>query len=261
MLILCLGGNRAQLFRAESVEVGGQVHADQSSRTPGTVDAQQFTSLLASYDADYSVRADALPRQTDHQTCELLLRECVLLWFAATVRPGELSLVQTSRCQPDPDSVVNHIAGTKVDNVLSGRGNSGRPYKRPNFPMDFKRQLAELSFEPGASVALIARQNDINANLLFKWRRQYLEGAYGLPTVPAHATPTPQQPHTSLLPVAILDDQAKPMPTPPASTPTVVDGLCEVEFDHARLRISGDVSPAMLRLLISELSRTRDDAR
>jgi transposase len=78
--------------------------------------------------------------------------------------------------------------GTKVDDVLSGRGNCGT-CKRPNLPMKFKRQLAEQSFEPGASVTLIARQNDINANLLFKWRRQYLESAYGLPTVTANATP------------------------------------------------------------------------
>jgi hypothetical protein len=53
----------AQLFRAKGVEVGGQVHADQSARTPGTVEAQPFTSLLASNDADHTVRADALPRQ------------------------------------------------------------------------------------------------------------------------------------------------------------------------------------------------------
>ena len=64
-------------------------------------------TLLALYDADHTVRADALPRQTDHQTCELLLCEYVLLWFAASVRPDELSLVQPSRCQPDTDSVVN----------------------------------------------------------------------------------------------------------------------------------------------------------
>ena len=72
-----LRGERAQLFRAEGVEVGGQVHANQSARTPGTVEAQQFTFLLASYDADHIVRADALPRQSDYQTCELFLRECV----------------------------------------------------------------------------------------------------------------------------------------------------------------------------------------
>ena len=53
-----------------------------------------------------------------------------------------------------------------MDKSSNGRGAEGR-YKRPNFPMEFKRQLAEQSFEPGTSVALIARQNDVNANLLF----------------------------------------------------------------------------------------------
>lgn len=144
---------------------------------------------------------------------------------------------------------------------MSGRGNSG-PYKRPNFPMEFKRQLAEQSFEPGASVALIARQNDINANLLFKWRHQYLEGAYGLPTVTATATPKPkQETQPPLLPVTVIDDVAKPLSGPPASTATTDSGVCEVEFGHARLRISGEVSPSVLRLLIRELSRTPGDAR
>jgi transposase len=54
-----------------------------------------------------------------------------------------------------------------VDKSLSGCGAEGR-YKRPNFPMEFKRKLAEQSFEPGASVALIAHQNDFNANLLIR---------------------------------------------------------------------------------------------
>ncbi|RWN58575.1 MAG: hypothetical protein EOR99_33770 [Mesorhizobium sp.] len=33
-----------------------------------------------------------------------------------------------------------------------------------------KRWLS--SYEPGASVSLVARRHDINANLLFTWRRQ-----------------------------------------------------------------------------------------
>ncbi|MFT0174827.1 transposase [Paraburkholderia mimosarum] len=48
---------------------------------------------------------------------------------------------------------------------------TGSAYKRPNFPIEFKRRLVEQSYEAGASVALIARSNDINTNLLFKWRR------------------------------------------------------------------------------------------
>ncbi|MFM0431815.1 transposase [Paraburkholderia aspalathi] len=35
------------------------------------------------------------------------------------------------------------------------------------------RQLAGQFFQPSALVALIARETEINANLLFKWRRQY----------------------------------------------------------------------------------------
>jgi transposase len=35
----------------------------------------------------------------------------------------------------------------------------------------------------------------------------------------------------------------------------VPENVCEIEFDHARLRIRGNVSPDLLRLLIRELSR------
>ena len=56
------------------------------------------------------------------------------------------------------------MVGTKVDKTWDERATNGA-YKRPNFPTEFKRQLVEQSLEPGASVALIARSNDINANL------------------------------------------------------------------------------------------------
>ncbi|WP_125483252.1 transposase [Caballeronia choica] len=42
---------------------------------------------------------------------------------------------------------------------------------RPNFPTEFKRQLVEQSFEPGASVALIARSNDISTDMTFRVNR------------------------------------------------------------------------------------------
>lgn len=143
---------------------------------------------------------------------------------------------------------------TKVDRTLSERC-AGDTYRRPNFPVDFKRRLVERSFEPGASVALIARANEINANLLFKWRRQYLAGAYGPLSLPERANLTPAN-ETPLLPVEVISEA----PALVASEPIreVVqpsESCCEVEFDRARLHIRGDVSPAMLRLLIRELSR------
>jgi transposase len=144
------------------------------------------------------------------------------------------------------------MVDTKVDKTSKARTADGR-YKRPNFPTAFKRRLVEESLEPGASVALIARRNDINANLLFKWRRQYLKAEQGLPTPPEHAAPEPEREIPLLLPVSIVAETPARATTVNAGEP--LENICEVEFDRARLRIRGDVSPVTLRLLIRELSR------
>jgi transposase len=141
--------------------------------------------------------------------------------------------------------------GTKVDKTWDERAADGVS-KRPNFPTEFKRRLVEQSLEPGASVALIARSNDINANLLFKWRRRYLAGEYGLPTLPESAQPRQEPEVPSLLPVHIDTQRAEH--TSPLTAPSS-ENFCEIEFDRARLRVRGNVSPDMLRLLIRELSR------
>jgi transposase len=138
--------------------------------------------------------------------------------------------------------------GTKVAEIVDSR--SPAPGKRPNFPREFKRQLAEQTFEPGASVSLVARRNDINANLLFRWRRQYLQGAFGVP-LPAHARQQSVVEVEPLLPVSVVAEAE-------GSTSTREDlpeNVCEIEFDRACLRIRGNVSPDLLRLLIRELSR------
>jgi transposase len=141
-----------------------------------------------------------------------------------------------------------------VDNALSGRA-AGGVYKRPNFPTEFKRRLVEQSFEPGASVALIARSNDINANLLFKWRRHYLAGEYGLPTLPEGVASKSESTVTPLLPVHIVAGTAEHTPPMTLEAAQSPESLCEIEFDRACLRIRGNVSPDMLRLMIRELSR------
>ena len=140
----------------------------------------------------------------------------------------------------------------KVDKTLRESAHGAR--KRPNFPTEFKRQLVEQTFEPGTSVALIARQHDINANLLFKWRRQYRQGAYGAPVLAEQAAPAPHEATPLLLPVSVIADTPAPAIPIEAPVPTV-DPVCEIEFDRARVRLRGNVSPAMLRLVIRELCR------
>jgi transposase len=36
-----------------------------------------------------------------------------------------------------------------------------------------RRRIVAESFEPGASVSVVARRHDVNTNLLFTWRRRY----------------------------------------------------------------------------------------
>jgi transposase len=142
---------------------------------------------------------------------------------------------------------------TKVDKSSKERA-AGSAYKRPNFPTAFKRQLVEQTFAPGASVALIARRNDVNANLLFKWRRQYRKGAYGPPSLAEQASPVSDVPMSPLLAVSVIADT--PAPTMPIESPAPShDPVCEIEFERACVRIHGDVPPAMLQLILRELCR------
>ncbi|MCP5345343.1 MAG: transposase [Gammaproteobacteria bacterium] len=46
------------------------------------------------------------------------------------------------------------------------------PVKRRRFAPDFKHRILAACKEPGASVARIAREHDLNANLVHKWIRQ-----------------------------------------------------------------------------------------
>lgn len=111
-----LSGKGAQLFRVEGVEVGG-VHAGQSARTLQTGEARLFTSPPDSDDSDHAILADALPRQAQHQTGQLFVRQGTLLGFAADGRPSKLPLIQASRGQPDADPVVNqnlHAVGAPI---------------------------------------------------------------------------------------------------------------------------------------------------
>ena len=39
-----------------------------------------------------------------------------------------------------------------------------------------RRQIVEETLKAGASVSLVARAHDVNANQVFKWRRLYQQG-------------------------------------------------------------------------------------
>ena len=72
-----------------------------------------------------------------------------------------------------------------------------RPTRKgcPNRPVEFKRELAVAACAPGVSVAKLALAHGLNTNLLFKWRRQYRAGQFGVPD-PAHAVTLRSEPST-----------------------------------------------------------------
>ena len=115
-----------------------------------------------------------------------------------------------------------------------------------------KSDLVERSLQPGASVAALAQEHGINANLLFNWRRLHLR-ALGADAA-AITLPT-------LLPVTLQPDTAASapaqgrgplgMPTAPARAAT---GTIEIEIGAARVRLRGSVDDASVRSVLRALS-------
>src|SRR5246127_4946519 len=59
--------------------------------------------------------------------------------------------------------------------ILLGEPRSKRRYRSKQE----RRQVVEETLQPGASVAVIARQHGVNANQVFYWRKLYREGRLG----------------------------------------------------------------------------------
>lgn len=91
----------------------------------------------------------------------------------------------------------------------------------------------ELS-RPGATVSLVARRNDINSSLLFKWRKLAREGAFG----------------------ALPDGDAGFVPVRLASAPAPGETSPVVEIalpNGCRLRVPADIEASSLHRLVTVL--------
>jgi transposase len=126
---------------------------------------------------------------------------------------------------------------------MDKRVTTGRTSRRKHDEA-FKRELVERSLQPGASVAAIAQDNGINANLLFNWRRLYLRrgGSTLATTAPA---PT-------LLPVTVEEQHVMTAckAAAPARGPS---GVIEIDIGAARVRLRGVVDEAAVRWVLQAL--------
>jgi len=102
-----------------------------------------------------------------------------------------------------------------------------------------RRQIVEETLQPGASVAVIARRHDVNANQVFHWRKLYREGRLDV---------EPESPQ--LLPVRVAEVvSSEPVPA------KLYAGVMVVEIGRARIRIEGSVDAENLRLVLERAGR------
>jgi len=122
--------------------------------------------------------------------------------------------------------------------------------RRREHSLTLKRELIERSLQPGASVSGIALDSGINANLLFKWRREHLR-SNGRAIVSATPTAKPV-----LLPVTIESPMpqitAAPTPPPPPAS-RASTGSIEIDIGGARVRLRGAVDEASVRVVLHAL--------
>src|SRR5882672_7446667 len=105
---------------------------------------------------------------------------------------------------------------------------------------DEKRQIVAETLAPGASVSVVARRHDLNANMLFTWRRQMGTAAL----VPAGEG-------VKFVPAAIAVEAA-----PAVSPASSVAGRMEIVLAPGdRVIVSTDVDPAVLAHVVKILSR------
>lgn len=118
--------------------------------------------------------------------------------------------------------------------------------KRRYLTAEQKRRIVELTMAEGASVARVAQEHGLNANLVFNWRKLYLTGRLG------------SGDQAKLLPVRVSQESpASPAISLPegCSSPAGRSGTIHIQLHQAQVRLEGSVDPMLLRVLLECLGR------
>jgi transposase len=121
------------------------------------------------------------------------------------------------------------------------RSGAGAKRRRRVRPEDEKRRIVAETYERGASVSEVARRHDLNANLLFSWRR-----------VMGPVASTSADEPTRFVPAVIsteVEAASTPVPPPPAGPMEIV------LVDGDRVIVDRTVDGAALARVIEALSR------
>lgn len=137
-----------------------------------------------------------------------------------------------------------------MDTKEEGKGASGSGHKagRKSYTLEEKLRVVAETQELGASVSRVARAHDINANLVFTWRRQHARGELV----------EQDGQSVALIPVEVKSAARKPAQAVariPSEKPKRRDraGLIEIDLPRASVRIHGHVDSEVLRQILAAL--------
>jgi transposase len=107
--------------------------------------------------------------------------------------------------------------------------------RRRRWTVEVKRQIVEESFAGDSSVARLAQKYAVNANQIFKWRKDYREA--GLKN--SHSI--------NLLPVTVSREIVVPAANPRNPSCQAAAGTLRIELRKGNLWIAGSVDLTVLR--------------
>jgi len=131
---------------------------------------------------------------------------------------------------------------SKAENPVSVvRLNNGQ--KREFRSKEERLRIVEETLKPGASVALVARANGVNANQVFKWRAQYRKGHLEIGS------------SSTLVPVKVSEAVPPVQTASRRKSRTKTSGVIDIDLGHARVRIEGTVDADCVRAALEGLAR------
>jgi transposase len=161
------------------------------------------------------------------------------------------------------------LADTDADTQIKAGQTARKRARRPprgRHSLGFKLQVIKESLVPGASVSVVARRHDINANVVFRWRKEFRDGKYGN----SAASSRKGLAEAGFVEVGVADDAGdiRLLPAPqkpggesvktagPARAGGKTPGLIEIETaGGVKLRLSGRVDDRALRAVLAAIRR------
>jgi transposase len=136
-----------------------------------------------------------------------------------------------------------------VDGAAIGKAEG---LKRQRRSIAEKRRIVELAMQPEASIARVAREHGVNANMVHYWRNLYRQGRLGEKPIDS----------IRLLPVSVKESPATDvvesvtkLSSTPELRPATAAGTIYIEFPKIHLRIESGADAALLRVVLETLQR------